>query len=114
MEEISRPSFGKYPIYYLSDIQFVEYSGNYAKVTYQIRLDIHLHAASLLGSARQMSLKNLSYINHRLIPDYWMRSAECGVDASEDSISEFFRDAASRPCWPRPTGRSQRRAGLVI
>jgi hypothetical protein len=36
-----------------------------------------------------MLLKNLSYINHRLIPDYWMRSAECGLpERKKELINE--------------------------
>jgi hypothetical protein len=36
-----------------------------------------------------MLLKNLSYINHRLIPEYWMRSAECGfTDWNAEKIAQ--------------------------
>jgi hypothetical protein len=41
-----------------------------------------------------MLLKNLSYINHRLIPEYWMRSAECGIEGSKTASGITFAENA--------------------
>jgi len=50
--------------------------------------------------SRQLLLKNLSYINRRLILDYLMRSAECEIKRVVDLPENLYVESTIAFCHP--------------